>query len=107
MPGRKLSVLEDQQHRDRGDAIMGCEFLVLSTFTLQILKSLASASMVGFMARHGESTNTGSVDSITSFFQLNSWSSMGIPLHEALSGSSIHFTLQPAEGVTRCCRLCP
>lgn len=41
---------------------------LVSTFTLQTLRSLASASMVGFMARHGghheaqKSTSTGSLD---------------------------------------------
>ena len=63
---------------------MGGEFLdLVSTFTLQTLNSLASDSMIGFMAWHGahheaqKSTSTGSADWRTSFFQLNSCRSIG------------------------------
>src|SRR6478672_3824508 len=50
--------------------------------TLATLKSRASVSIVGFIARHGghhgaqKSTSTGSADSSTSRFQLKSCSSM-------------------------------
>src|SRR5262249_59098926 len=59
---------------------------LVSTFTLQTLNSLARASTVGFMARHGghheaqKTTSTGSPAWRTSFFQLNSCSSIGLPL---------------------------
>src|SRR5271169_6314879 len=75
-------------------------FWLLSTLTLQTLKSFASDSMTGFMARHGghhdaqKSTRTGSVAWITSSFHLNSCSNIGAPPFQNAGFGSDAFILR-------------